>query len=99
MCFDGGEDLFGTLHRGKAIFGRYFRTLRRIYNGIQKRFLLDTERLLVVDIQLLDMQKVGPVCAAEIHVAGVLMLLYPFDDIDIGISLYNNAFFFQIVET
>jgi hypothetical protein len=54
--FDGGEDLFGALHGGEAIFGSYFRELGGVYNGVQEGFLLDAEGFFVVDIQLLDMK-------------------------------------------
>jgi len=93
VSFDGGEDFLGAFEGGQALFGADFGREGSVADGAgregpvadgaEEGLLLEPDGLLVVDLELLDVEQVGPVHARQVELPALALLADPLDDVDV----------------
>jgi len=98
VAFHGGENFLGAFQGGQALFGADFGGEGPVADGAEEGLLLEADGLLVVDLELLDVEQVGPIHGRQIEVAALALLLDPLDDVHIGGGLDHDPALLEIID-
>ena len=62
---DGGDDAFGEFHGGDGVLGGDLGA-GALLNGVGEGFLFEAEGFAVIDVEVFDVDQVGPVDVVEV---------------------------------